>query len=65
MSTITRSRACGDKRKLSRAGAEALLARLVEAGSAEGSMNAYQCPFDRSHWHVGHTPGRAKRGGRS
>ena len=65
MSTITRSRACGDKRKLSRADAEAQLTRLIEAGAAEGSMNAYRCPFDSSHWHVGHTPGRGKRGGRS
>ncbi len=56
--TITRARACEGKRRLSQQAALRAVERLEAAGTAEGAMAAYECPFG-DHWHVGHVPRRA------
>jgi hypothetical protein len=66
MTAVTRGRACEGKQKLTERHALKIVGWRVSNGAAPGSLNAYECPFDPSHWHVGHVPGRGKRsGGRS
>lgn len=61
MSTVTRARACEGKRKLTREGAQRMVASLIESGTAEGAIAAYECPFGSGHWHVGHILRRGRR----
>lgn len=51
--TATKSRACDGKPRHTETSARTHVTRLVQGGTAEGSVRAYDCKHC-DHWHVGH-----------
>lgn len=61
MSTRTKARGCGSKRRhIDEAAARAHIGWLRRGGAAEGTYHPYSCRRCGT-WHIGHVPSKKRR----